>query len=85
MFDSRDRKSHWRRTASLAMLVLLFVGVVTFVLLTRIGPLNGFIVLGFPIGFYAAAQGLVVGVAITAFWFTARQERLDRKFGVEDD
>lgn len=67
------------------MLVLLVAGGATLAFLTHIDTLNGLIMLGFPVGFYAAAQGLVVGVVIAAFWFTTRQERLDRKFGVEDD
>lgn len=83
--DDRDRKAHWRRTTTLAVLVLGLMSLLVFVIWARVEQLNQIVVFGFPVGFYLVAQGLVILSVIMAFWFTVRQESLDRKFGVEDD
>lgn len=83
--EDRDRKGHWRRTTTLALVVLVVLAALTAAVWSRIGALNGIVILGFPLGFYLAAQGLVVLAVVAAFWFTVRQERLDRKYGIEDD
>jgi putative solute:sodium symporter small subunit len=48
-------------------------------------PLNNIVILGFPLGFYMAAQGSLIAFVILIFWFAARQDAIDREFGVAED
>jgi putative solute:sodium symporter small subunit len=48
-------------------------------------PLNNIVFLGFPLGFYMAAQGSLIAFVILIFWFAARQDAIDREFGVAED
>ena len=49
-------------------------------------PLNQIVILGFPLGFYMAAQGsLLIAFVILIFWFAYRQNKIDEECGVEED
>jgi len=41
--------------------------------------------LGFPLGFYMAAQGSLIIFVVLLFWFARRQNRIDEEFGVEEE
>lgn len=85
MIEDDQRLSHWRRTAWLAALLLgsaiALVVAVPFV----VDTLDAIIALGFPLGFYLAAQGIAIAFVVAAFWFAGRQEAIDRAHGATED
>lgn len=47
--------------------------------------LNQVVILGFPLGFYMAAQGSLIVFVVLIFWFASRQNAIDEEFGVAED
>jgi putative solute:sodium symporter small subunit len=47
--------------------------------------LNSIRILGFPFGFYMAAQGSLIIFVVALFWFGKRQNQIDEEFGVQED
>ena len=47
--------------------------------------LNQYSFLGFPLGFYMAAQGSLIIFVVMLFWFARRQNAIDAEFGVSED
>jgi putative solute:sodium symporter small subunit len=47
--------------------------------------LNAIHILGFPLGFYFAAQGSLIVFVVLIFWFARKQDRIDEEFGVHED
>ncbi len=41
--------------------------------------------LGFPLGYFFAANGSIVVFASLVFWYCQRQDNIDRAFGVSED
>lgn len=56
-----------------------------FVIHFFVGSLNEIVILGFPLGYYMAAQGSLIAFVVLVFWFTGRQDAIDRDFGVAED
>jgi putative solute:sodium symporter small subunit len=76
---------YWSRTSHLmwVMLVLwIFFGYVVHMFVV---PLNSIKILGFPLGFYMAAQGSLIAFVVMLFAFAWRQDRIDREEGVAED
>jgi len=46
--------------------------------------LNQISFIGFPVGFYMAAQGSLVVFVVQLFVFAKQQDRIDRQFGVAE-
>lgn len=77
--------TYWRRTSGLmwTMLVLwIFFG---FVVHMFVNSLNEIKILGFPLGFYMAAQGSLIAFVAMLFIFAKRQDAIDRQEGVAED
>lgn len=60
---------------------LLFAFVIHFF----VGSLNGIKFLGFPLGFYMAAQGSLLAFVIMLFAFAKKQDSIDREEGVAEE
>lgn len=83
--DTTD--AHWTATRNLMFKhlgVWLFFG---YVIHFFVGPLNKIHIpiLGFPLGFYMAAQGSLIAFVVMLFVFAKQQDRIDREFGVAED
>jgi putative solute:sodium symporter small subunit len=79
---SDDR--YWQRTRSLTFSVIAVWVVVTFGLGWFSDELNRFTFLGFPLGFYMAAQGsLLLYLAMIAF-YNRYMRKLEEEMGIED-
>ena len=76
---------YWRQTRRLTFLLLACWAVVTFGLTWYARQINEFIVLGFPLGFYMAAQGALVIYLLLIWIYNRAMKRLDTRFGIEDD
>ena len=91
MADSTSMKereeAHWAKTSRLMFThlgVWFFFG---FVIHMFVKPLNNIIIpiLGFPLGFYMAAQGSLIVFVVMLFVFARQQNKIDREFGVAED
>jgi len=47
--------------------------------------LNSIKILGFPLGFYFAAQGSLIAFVVLCAWNAKAQNKLDREFNVAED
>jgi len=65
------------------MLVLWII--FSFVIHMFVGQLNTIRFLGFPLGFYMAAQGSLIAFVVMLFVFAWRQDAIDRQEGVAED
>ncbi len=85
MDEVRQRRPHFVRTAGLAIFVVGgMIGLVVAASL-YVRELDNIVVLAFPLGYWLMAQGIMIVAVIAAFWFAARQERIDRTHGVTDE
>lgn len=85
MIEQEQRVGHWRRTIVWAAVTLGVVSLFGFVLPFYVDPLNRLILLGFPMGFFVAAQGALVAFVVLAYWFADRQEQTDRRHGASEE
>lgn len=75
---------HWQKTRRLTLILLVAWFLVTFVLNVFARELNQLVVLGFPVGFYIGAQGLLL-IYLLIIWFYNRQMRkLDEEYGADE-
>ena len=85
MTDQERIASYWRRSRLLAVaMVLLTLATVALPAIVH-GLLDKVTLFGFPLGVYLALQGALIVLAVLAFSFAARQDRIDRRFGVAED
>lgn len=76
---------YWGRTSTLMWIMFALWVFFSFVIHFFVESLNNFKVLGFPLGFYMAAQGSLIAFVIMLFVFSSRQEAIDRQEGVAED
>jgi putative solute:sodium symporter small subunit len=86
--DSKaNQEEHWRRTTRLMFIHLgiwVFFG---YIIHMFVIPLNKIVipVLGFPLGFYMAAQGSLIVFVVMLFVFAKQQDKIDRDHGYAED
>jgi putative solute:sodium symporter small subunit len=86
--DSKaNEEEHWRKTTRLMFIhlgVWLFFG---YIIHFFVVPLNNIIipVLGFPLGFYMAAQGSLIVFVVMLFVFARQQNQIDREHGYAEE
>lgn len=83
--DAATAKAYWSKTSTLMWTVLAIWFVAGFGIHLFAPSLNPIHVLGFPLGFYFAAQGSLIVFVVALFWFGWRQNRIDEEFGVQED
>lgn len=76
--DDPARARHQLQTLILAVGVLSIVLLAVITAVAALSWFNRFDFLHFPLGFYLLAQGLLILIAVTAFWFIRIQERIDQ-------
>lgn len=76
---------HWRKTRRLTFALILFWMLITFGLTWFARAINEIVILGFPLGFYMAAQGALVLYLLIIWWYNRQMKQLDAEFGVEND
>ena len=82
-----NQEAHWQKTTRLMWTFLgiwLFFGYIVHMFVV---PLNKIIipVLGFPLGFYMAAQGSLIAFVVMLFLFAKQQDAIDRKYGFAEE
>ena len=80
-----DRQDYWQRTRRLTFALLGFWLCVTFGSTWFARDINQIVILGFPLGFYMAAQGALFIFLLIIWWYNRQMSKIDREFGLEDD
>lgn len=86
--DSKENEvAHWNKTTKLMFQhlgVWLFFG---YIIHMFVEPLNKIIIpiLGFPLGFYMAAQGSLIVFVVMLFMFAKQQDQIDRDHGYAEE
>ncbi len=84
---TEKEEAHWKKTTNLMLThlgVWFFFG---YVIHMFVVPLNKIVIpiLGFPLGFYMAAQGSLIVFVVMLFMFAKQQDKIDREFGFAED
>lgn len=82
---SENRQVHWSRTKNLMIVHLIIWFIFAYVLQWFAPQLNQISFIGFPVGFYMAAQGSLFAFVIQLFIFVKQQDSIDRECGVAED
>jgi putative solute:sodium symporter small subunit len=82
-----NEDAHWRKTTRLMLTHLGIWFFFGYVIHMFVVPLNKIIIpiLGFPLGFYMAAQGSLIVFVVMLFMFAKQQDKIDREFGYAED
>lgn len=78
-------EEYWGKTRKLMVTTLVVWFVFSFVVHFFVNVLNSITFIGFPFGFYMAAQGSLIVFVVLIFWYAHRQNRIDEKYGVAED
>lgn len=78
-------EAYWRRTRRLTFALVILWLFITFGLTWFARTINEVVILGFPLGFYMAAQGALVIYLMIIWWYNRQMKRLDAEFGVDDE
>ncbi len=76
---------YWKRTSGLMWMMMALWLFFSFIVHFFVNGLNAISILGFPIGFYMAAQGSLIAFVVMLFVFAKRQDRIDREEGVAEE
>ncbi len=80
-----NAERHWSRTSALMWIMLILWATFSFFIHMFVNQLNAITILGFPLGFYMAAQGSLLAFVIMLFFFQKRQDTIDRQEGVAEE
>lgn len=81
----QDRVEHWRQTRNLMFVHLTIWFIFAFVVHWFATSLNQINFLGWPLGYYMAAQGSLIVFVVQLFTFNWQQHAIDKKFGVDEE
>lgn len=79
-----NAERHWARTSRLMWLMMFLWAFFSFIIHWFVKDLNTINILGFPLGFYMAAQGSLLAFVVMLFIFAKRQDTIDREEGVAE-
>lgn len=80
-----QQAEYWRRTSRLMWTIMLLWFFFSFFVHLFAIQLNSITFLGFPLGFYMAAQGSLIAFVVLCFWNARAQNKIDEEFGVAED
>jgi putative solute:sodium symporter small subunit len=80
-----DRVSYWNKTRNLMFVMLALWVFFGYVIHMFVGSLNSITFIGFPLGFYMAAQGSLIVFVVMLFMFAKQQDKIDREFGFAEE
>lgn len=77
--------TYWDKTKRLTITLLVLWITVTFAMSWFARELNEIVVLGFPLGFYMGAQGVLVFYLAIIWFYNYRMRKLDAEFKIDDE
>ncbi len=80
-----QRDAYWVKTSRLMWIIMILWFVFSFGVHLFAVQLNEIKFLGFPLGFYMAAQGSLIAFVVLCFWNAIAQNKIDEEFGVSED
>lgn len=78
------KDAYWRKTRRLTLVLLGIWIFFTFVMNWFARELNAFTFLGFPLGFYMDAQGLLIIYLAIIWYYNRRMRKLDAEYGIDE-
>lgn len=84
MVDRSKIDAHWKKTSNLLVAVLIAWFFFAYFIHLFVGTLNEVSFLGFPLGYYMAAQGSLFAFVIIIFLYTKKQNQIDEEFGLAE-
>ena len=78
-------QAHWRKTTNLMWTHLAIWFFFGYVIHFFAPALNKIVILGFPLGFYMAAQGSLVIYLAIIWYYNRRMRQLEKEFGIDDE
>ena len=83
---TRERmQAYWSKTSKLMWTILILWLIFSFGIHLFAPSLNKIKIIGFPLGFYMAAQGSLIAFVVLCFWNAKAQDKIDEEFGVSDE
>jgi putative solute:sodium symporter small subunit len=83
--SAEDRLGHWQATRRLMIIHLVVWFIFSYVVHWFAVPLNNISFLGWPLGYYMAAQGALIVFVVQLFLFNRQQHAIDMKYGVAEE
>ena len=84
--SEEQKKSYWRYNVRLTTILLIVWFVVTYLISGLwAASLNNFSFLGFPLGYYMAAQGSLAIFVIEIAVYARLMNKLDLKYGIREE
>jgi len=86
--DSKaNQDAHWQKTTRLMLTHLGIWFFFGYIIHMFVVPLNKIVIpiLGFPLGFYMAAQGSLIVFVVMLFVFARQQNRIDREHNYQEE
>jgi putative solute:sodium symporter small subunit len=81
-----QRESYWRYNIKLTTILLVIWFVVTYLLGGIFaGELNKIVILGFPLGYYIAAQGALIVFVIEIAVYARLMNKKDHEYGIREE
>jgi putative solute:sodium symporter small subunit len=81
-----QRESYWKYNIRLTTILLVIWFVVTYLLGGIFaGELNRIVVLGFPLGYYIAAQGALIVFVVEIAVYARLMNRKDLEYGIREE
>ena len=83
--DTAQMQRYWTKTSTLMWTIFALWIFFSFVAPLFAVQLNSIRFLGFPLGFYMAAQGSLIAFVVLCVWNAIAQNKIDEEFGVQED
>jgi putative solute:sodium symporter small subunit len=81
---TEKHREYWHRNLVITAILMVVWFIATFVVGWYARDLNNTTILGFPLGFYMAAQGSLIIYVVIIFIYARYMNNLDSAFGVQE-
>jgi putative solute:sodium symporter small subunit len=83
--SKEQQQAYWEKTSRLMWIIMALWVFFSFIVHFFAVQLNNIVILGFPLGFYMAAQGSLISYVVLCFWNASAQNKIDEEYGVAED
>ena len=81
---TEKHREYWHKNLVITAILMVVWFIATFVVGWYARELNGTTILGFPLGFYMAAQGSLIIYVVIIFIYARYMNALDSTYGVQE-
>jgi putative solute:sodium symporter small subunit len=81
---TEKHREYWHKNLVITAILMVVWFIATFVVGWYARELNGTTILGFPLGFYMAAQGSLIIYVVIIFIYARYMNTLDTTYGVQE-